>query len=329
MKSLSRGGRRVGDLVVALCLMGLFTACSPKAPGGGAHPSVVLKVASQKGGVKALMLASHALDGAPYTVEWSEFPAAQPLLEALSGGAVDLGAVGDAPFLFAYANDPKLRVVQVYRSGAGGHAVAVVVPAHSPIRTPADLKGRRIATGKGSIGHYLLLRLLEQANLKASDVQVVFLSPGDAKAALGGGSVDAWSTWGAYIGLETLHGGGRVLADGTGLLNSYGFQASSAPSISAKAPQIADFLHRLTVAQHWEQNHIGDYAKVLARETGLPEDVAIETVKFQHPETVPITSQVIAEERDTLGHFVTAGVIPAAPRTDGAFDPRFNASAKP
>src|SRR5690606_27178228 len=62
----------------------------------------VLRVANQKGQVKSMMIASGALDGAPYRVEWSEFPAAQPLLEAVGSGAADLGLAADAPFIFAY-----------------------------------------------------------------------------------------------------------------------------------------------------------------------------------------------------------------------------------
>jgi sulfonate transport system substrate-binding protein len=291
-----------------------------------ASDPTVLKVASQKGTTKSLILASHVLDGAPYRVEWSEFPSAQTLLEALGAGAVDLGAVGDAPFLFAYSNNPKLKVVQVYRSNSGGHSVAVVVPDDSPIKTIADLKGRKIATGKGSIGHYLILKLLDQAHLKPSDVQIVFLSPGDAKAALASGSVDAWSTWGSFIGLETLHSHGRVVADGDGLLHNYGFQASNTTAISTKRPELTDFLRRLADAERWEQSHPEDYSAALAKETGLPEDVALDTIKKLRPEPIEIAPAIINEERATLQRYVDAGVIAKAPTTDGAFDASFNAT---
>jgi ABC-type amino acid transport substrate-binding protein len=224
------GGRKkeagVAGLGLAVAMLLAVGGCGPRdqAPPGA---RAVLKVASQKGATKALVLASHVLDGAPYSVEWSEFPSAQALLEALSANAVDLGGVGDAPFLFAYANDPKLKVVHVGKSQNGGAAVGVVVPAASPIRTATDLRGRRIATGKGSIGHYLLLRVLERARIPLSAVQVVYLSPGDAKAALANGAVDAWATWTPYTDLETRGGAGRVVVDGTGLLNSYLFIAST------------------------------------------------------------------------------------------------------
>ncbi|MGO7909938.1 ABC transporter substrate-binding protein, partial [Rhizobium leguminosarum] len=77
----------------------------------------VLKVGSQRGGTKAILIASGALEGAPYKIEWSEFAAAQPLLEAVGAQAVDLGEAGDAPFLFAYAGGSKIKAGQAGKSG--------------------------------------------------------------------------------------------------------------------------------------------------------------------------------------------------------------------
>lgn len=140
------------------------------------------------------------------------------------------------------------------------------------------MKGRRIATGRGSIGHYLLLRVLERAGLGPKDVTIVFLSPGDAKAAFDSGSVDAWVTWGSYVGLAQLHDRTRILADGQGLLSGIGFEAASDGAIAGKHAELAGFLHRPTQAQRWEGAHKSEYATVLAKETGLPLDVALYTV---------------------------------------------------
>lgn len=142
-----------------LLVLAAAAATPSCAPAGGG----VLKVGSQKGGTKALILASGVLAGAPYRVEWSEFPAAQHLQEAIGAGAVDLGAVGDAPFLFAYASGGKVRAVHASKAAGGGRGTAVVVPGTSPLTRAVDLKGRKVATGRGSIGHYLILRLIGQA----------------------------------------------------------------------------------------------------------------------------------------------------------------------
>lgn len=304
-----------------------LAACQPS--GSAADNRPVLRVASQKGGAKSLMLASHALDGAPYRVEWSEFPAAQGLLEAISANAVDVGAVGDAPFIFAYAAGSPARVVMATRVTGGGGGTAIVVPSNSPIHSAADLKGKRIATGRGSIGHYLVLKVLEQAGLKPSDVTLVFLAPGDAKAALSSGSIDAWATWGSYIGFALLHDHGRVVADGHGLMHGIGFQVAGTTAIATKHAQLEDFLHRLTVAQRWEATHRPAYAAVLAKETGLPLDVAQYTVGLARGEAVPIDASVIAEERDTLATYARYGVIASPPAIDGAFDTSFNGAVRP
>ncbi len=316
------GGVPLALAGAALALV--LSACHQTGP--AAEP--VLKIASQKGGTKSLMLASHALDGAPYKVEWSEFPSAQALLEAVSADAADAGAVGDAPFMFAYAAGSKIKAVQATRAAAGGASTAVLVRADSPIRTAVDLKGKRIATGRGSIGHYLLLRVLEREGLTPKDVTVVFLSPGDAKAAFSSGAVDAWVTWGSYVGLAQLHDKTRIIADGRGMLSGIGFEAASDHAIATKRAQLADFLLRLAKAQAWERDHQAEYAAVLAKETGLPPDVAFYTVSKLRSVAVPIDAAVVNEERDTLSRYVKAGVVKASPDIDGAFDPSFNNPAR-
>ena len=314
-------------LAAALALTAApLAACGPKGSGSAAP---VLKVGSQKGGTKALILASGVLEGAPYRVEWSEFPAAQHLLEAVGAGAVDLGAVGDAPFLFAYASGGKVRAVHASKASAGGGGTAILVGKDSPVRSVADLRGRRIATGRGSIGHYLLLRLLDRAGVKPDEVKLVYLSPGDAKAAFATGAIDAWVTWGSYIHLAQQTDGARVLADGRGVLSGYGFEVANIAAISAKRPQIEDFLHRLSQAQRWVGDHRAEYAAALAKETGLDPEIAALTVGATRGEPVPIDAKVIAEEAEVLARFQAAGAIGGQPDIAEAFDTSFNAAVAP
>lgn len=306
-------------LGAGLMLGAMLPGCSPA---GGQGP--VLKVGSQKGGAKALVLASGVLEGAPYRVEWSEFPAAQHLLEALGAGAVDLGAVGDAPFLFAYAGGAPIKAVQVSRAVGGGGSTAVLVRGDSPIRSGAQLKGRRIATGRGSIGHYLLLKVLQREGLKRSDIDLVFLAPGDAKAAFSTGAVDAWVTWGSYVALAIAHDKARVLTDGRGLLSGYGYEVAGARAIAGKRAELDDFLRRLAKAKRWVGDHKDEYTKVLAKETGLELPIAAYTVANTRGQPVPIDTAVIDELREVLRGFQAAGEITANPDVSSAFDASFN-----
>lgn len=309
-----------GLLAAALAL----ASCGPRP----SAPTAVLKVGSQKGGDHALLLASGALAGAPYKVEWSDFPAAQHLLEALAAGAVDIGLVGDAPFLFAYSGGARIKAVQAVAAPVGGAATAIVVPPGSAIRSLADLKGRRIATGRGSIGHYLLLCALAHAGLEPSDVTIVFLAPSDAKGAFATGAVDAWSTWAPYLPLAQKDGA-RVLIDGRGLLTGYGFEVASAPAVAGKAEILQDYLKRLARAERWGQAHHQEYAQALAKETGLAPDVALRTVELNNRGPVVIDAQVLKEQQQVLDRFRAAGAVAAPPALDAGFDTRFNAAVAP
>ncbi|KKC27228.1 aliphatic sulfonate ABC transporter substrate-binding protein [Sphingomonas sp. SRS2] len=282
-----------------------LTACG----GAASSDTEILHVGSQRGGAKALMLASGALDGASYEVEWSEFPAAQHLLEAIGGGAVDVGLVGDAPFMFAYQSGSRIKAVAAhYVEARPMGALALVVPKSSPVRSLADLKGRKIATTRGSIGHYLVIRALQQAKLPPDWVSFAFLPPGDAKAAFSSGAIDGWSTWAPYL-LPAINEGARTIVDGHDLVKGYSFAVASDDAIRSKPALLADYLRREAKALAWARANPDAYGAVLARETGLPIEVARDYAVKNGRTAIPIDDALIAEQRQTLDDFRTAGAV--------------------
>ena len=316
----------VGAVAVLVLALGYWSHRRSASPGPGSDQ--VLRVGNQLGSAHALMEAAGALKDTPYRIEWSLFPAASPLLEALNARAIDIGGVGDAPFAFAYAGGAPIKAVQVYRYDNAGRAAAILVPAGSPIRTVQDLKGHSIATVRGSAGQDLVLRVLERNGLQPSDVRFVFLNNGDAKAALARGDVDAWSTWSSYVGIALLHDHNRAVADATGLKQGFGFQAATDNAIAGKHALIEDFLHRLNLAYRWAQTHPEAHAAMLAKETGIPLDVARFVGQAVY-RPVPITAQMAIDEHETLERYQRAGVIKQTPDLTNAFDPSFNDAAQP
>jgi sulfonate transport system substrate-binding protein len=290
-------------------------------PRDGGAEEVVLHVGSQRGGTKALLLSSGALEGAPYKVEWSEFPAAQNLLEAIGAGAVDLGMAGDAPFQFAYQSGQPIKAIGALaaRPRPAG-ALAILVPRNSPIRSVADLKGKSIATTRGSIGHYLILRAIAANGLGPGDVRITFLSPGDSKAAFDSGAIDAWSTWSPYVP-TALADAARIVADGSAYYSGTAFDVANADAAQSKTAALADFLRRETRAYAWAKSHPHDYARVLARETKLPEDIAFYHVSHQPLARVPIDAALRADERDVVANFRKAGALVGSQPLDAAYLP--------
>ncbi len=90
------------------------------------------------------------------------------------------------------------------------------MPKDSKLNTVADLKGKKVALNKGSNVHYLLVKALEKAGVKYSEIEPVFLAPADARAAFERGAVDAWVIWDPFQAAPKWRREARTLADGTG-----------------------------------------------------------------------------------------------------------------
>jgi sulfonate transport system substrate-binding protein len=307
---------RLGSIAI---VAGLLLGSGPALADSPAD--VALRVGDQKGGLKALMDAAGELNGVPYRIEWDTFAAASPLLEALNADAIDAGLVGDAPFVFAYAAGSQIRVVMVTRFDERADAsIALLVPKDSPVRTPADLKGRTVATIRGSAGHYFLLKVLQNAHVSSADVKLVYLTPMDSRAALNSGSVDAWSTWDPYVALAEAQDSVRTLADGRGLVRLYGYFAARVSAIKNKRQALQDFEQRLARAYIWCAQHLDAYAAVWSKETGLPPDIARTIRRRQVPIHIAIDGEVIAALKERVAVYHAAGVIGAVPDVSAAFD---------
>lgn len=242
---------RVAAALMLLALGGYATA----------QERLTLRIADQKGGMRSQLEAANALQNLPYDIKWAEFPAAAPLAEALNAGAVDAGIIGDAPLLFALANGAPVKAIAVDKSNPAG--TAVLVSPGSTLKSGADLKGKRIATGKGSIGHFVALKALEQAGISPKEVQWVFLGPVDAKVALLNGSVDAWATWEPYTTQMVKTNEGQILVSGKGLLPGNTFLAATDSALNdpQKRAALQDYLQRLGLRQSRQlrQNVGGDH----------------------------------------------------------------------
>jgi sulfonate transport system substrate-binding protein len=285
-------------ILVAGFLLGAVTS---------AFAQTTLRVGDQKGNSQAVMEAAGVLKDLPYRIEWKEFPAAAPLLEALGAGAIETGLVGDAPFTFAAAANVPVKAIAAIRQSRDG--LAVLVPGESPVRAFEDLKGRKIATGRGSIGHQLILAALESRGWSASDVQIVFLAPSDAKVAYTQGSVDAWSTWEPYVSQEEVLFQSRRVITAEGLTPGLGFQVASPNAIRDKRPELEDFLRRLTAARAWSLTNVGAYAETWGRLMNIPPAVPLNWLSRAKIRIAPIDDGVVADEQKTINLYFRAGLV--------------------
>lgn len=175
--------RRTAHAALATLVVGLAALTGAGASAQSAGKATVLRIGYQKSAsLFVLQKAQGTLEKrlAPLGVgvQWVEFPAGPQLLEGLNVGSVDVGYVGEAPPVFAQAAGANFAYIG--NDPASPEAEAIVVPKDSPIKSVADLRGKKVALNKGSNVHYLLVRALEKAGLAYADIQPVFLAPADA-----------------------------------------------------------------------------------------------------------------------------------------------------
>ncbi|MCD5996759.1 ABC transporter substrate-binding protein [Pseudomonas sp. CDFA 602] len=284
-----------------------------------------LLVANQKSLLKVLLQVSGELKNAPYEIQFSEFPSAAPLGEALNAGAVDIGALGDAPYVFALGAGAPLKVVSITHA-QGRFTTAVLVAKDSPIKTVADLKGKRIVTGRGSIGHYLAIRALHEAGLKTSDVTFINLLPSESRLLLDSGDADAWATWDPYTTISITQSNARVLVSGSELLSNHLYLAATRKAIDGKRAQLDDFVARVERAFNWTNAHPEEYAAAQAKVTGLPLEVHLAVAKATKMQRTPIDDAIIQGLQATADTYLAEGIINKPIDVSTGFDESFNAS---
>ncbi|MEB3754489.1 aliphatic sulfonate ABC transporter substrate-binding protein [Acinetobacter sp. MD2(2019)] len=308
---------KITTLISTLAVVTSLTACQ-KQPENQASTSATteiktLSIGYQKAALKLIVAQKNKIfeQEFPNTkIEWKEFPAGPQTLEALSVGAIDVGYTGDTPVIFARAAGKAVNYLGYEKSSQFAHALLVGV--NSPIKNIQDLKGKRIALTKGSSAHNFLSELLKKAGLTWSDIQPIWLSPADARAALDKQSVDAWAIWDPYASAAEIQGNARVLIDSKDLPQAYSFYLSSPQFLQAHASEANKIIAGLNKADEWINAHPDQTAQILADSTGLDIKVTQRVIdKKPKPATVSyLSADVIQAQQQIADFFYNAKLIP-------------------
>jgi sulfonate transport system substrate-binding protein len=271
-----------------------------------------IRIGTQKGGFFPAVKARHTVEDVfkplGVDVKWIDFQFGPPLLEAINVGSVDFGYVGDAPPIFAQAAGARIRYVAVVKSE--GATEAIIVPKDSSIHTLADLKGKRVAFGKGSSAHSLLVAALEKAGLTWTDITPAALAPADATAAFVKGSVDAWSIWDPYLALAELKENARVIAFDKDVHESNAFYIAGTDFVE-KYPALVSRLDAVFASEGvWANQHREEVAQAQAEATGVDIEAIRRFVGRSNYQVVPLDDGVIRTQQTVADRFARLGLIP-------------------
>ncbi len=330
---------RVVAVIAALSL--LLAGCVSRQEVSGAQEApetvplselagLTLQVGDQKGGTESLLRAAGALDGLPYRIAFSTFTSGPPQIEAATAGKIDFAITGNTPPIFGAAAGAKVKVVSAYDGGGNGDQV--LVHQDSPITSIADLRGKRIAVGKGSSAHGHILAQLEKAGLSPDDVTLVFLQPADALSAFSQRQADAWAIWDPYTAQTAAQLPVRSIGQARDVTNGYWFGVASDQALAdpKRNTALADLLVRFEKAARWARDHREQWAGSYAQAVGLSPEVA--TVSQSRSLRLPteLDDDVVASEQKIADLFAKSGQIASpAPEFDKWVDRRYNDVLRP
>ena len=271
-----------------------------------------LRIGYQKYGTLVLLKAKGTLEKRlaeqGVEVSWTEFPGGPQLLEGLNVGSVDFGVTGETPPVFAQAAGADLLYV-AYEPPAPS-SEAILVPKGSSLQSVAELKGKKVALNKGSNVHYLLVRALEDAGLKYSDITPIYLPPADARAAFERGSVDAWVIWDPFLAAAENQLQARSLRNGQGLVDNHQFYLATKP-YAEQHPQVLNTL--IEEVRAVGEDSKADPAAVteqVAPLLGLSKDITAVAVKRRGYGAQLITPEVIKAQQKIADTFTELKLIP-------------------
>jgi sulfonate transport system substrate-binding protein len=278
-------------------------------------PSDQIRIGYQKSSTLTAILKTNgelekALAELGVRVSWHEFTSGLPLLEAINTGNVDFGAdVADTAPLFAQAAGAKLAYVA--QESASPSAQAILVAAESPIKTLADLKGRKIALTKGAGSHFLLLAALAKSGLSFGDISPAYLTPADGRAAFIGGNVDAWVAWDPFLTSAQRQSTARILSDGGNGLASYKrYYLSSAAYADRRGDVLNVIFGKLDETGKWVKAHPKDAATLLAALWGIDVPTVEEANSHRSYRVGVVTAAGLAEQQTIADAFFAERLLP-------------------
>jgi sulfonate transport system substrate-binding protein len=157
-------------------------------------------------------------------IQWFTYNAGPSAMEAIFAGSLDVTYVGPSPALNAYfkSNGEEVRVI----SGAANGGAALVVKADSPIKTPADFRGKKIATPQLGNTQDISCRAWLKANgfkttVTGGDVLVIPTANPDQLPLFQNGGVDAVWTVEPWVTRLERDARARVFLEDKGTITTW------------------------------------------------------------------------------------------------------------
>ena len=182
----------IATVILLLGAAALWLAGRPSDDGAAQQRPVRLGLALQP--PSALMILAHgegffAAEGLDVRV--TEYVSGKRALAGLLSAEVDVATTAAVPIVFAAFERKDLKILATIASV--GNEQRIVARKSRGIQSPKDLRGKRVATQRGSAVHFFLHLFLTKHGLSGNDVRLSFMKAEQLPQSLAQGEIDAFS----------------------------------------------------------------------------------------------------------------------------------------
>lgn len=210
-------------------------------------------------------------------VKLTQFQGGPAEIAAMASGEIDISQIGHGAH--ALAMEGQAKVFALDQLGISDEVLANV---DKGIKTPADLKGKTIASTAGTSSEIVLDLVLSKAGLTQDDVEVVEMDANGAVSAMVSGSVDAVATWDPSTTIIKKQMGDKVISLGSNAdyLDTIAFPGSFITTdkfATANEDTLVRFVSAILKAQDYREANIEEVCVWLAKEIEADEAMILET----------------------------------------------------
>ncbi|MBR8840838.1 MAG: ABC transporter substrate-binding protein, partial [Stigonema ocellatum SAG 48.90 = DSM 106950] len=173
----------------------------------------------------------------------------------------------------------------------------------SPIKTVADLKGKSVAFQRATASQYFVVKALQEAGLKLSDVKYLNLISPETRAAILRRSIDAGVLGDPQLAEFQRTVGVRILRDGKGITTQGGYYLAESKFVQENPDLVKIILEEINNVGEWAEAHPRDVAEIIARDAKLDIGTLETIVKRRRYTLRPITDAILSKQQEIADLF--------------------------
>ena len=205
----------------------------------------------------------------------TEFVSGKRALQALLAGEVDAVTTAEVPIVFASLDRTDFRIVAGLAT-LSTNIERIVARADRGIRTPADLRGRTIATQRGSAVHFFLHMFLVANGMTEADVNLVYLRAEELPGALVGGAVDAFSMREPFVGQAVQALGSKAIVfEQPGVYYRTDYLVVSQELVESRPEVVECMVRALVRAEDMARADRAELVRVVAARLGVTNETIV------------------------------------------------------